>query len=120
MTDSIKLLRVSAGLDDQKFDTISEDRVLTGAPTERLNNVFTNTKENFFCGVWESTTGKWNLDYTEDEFCYLIEGKAILTDSDGHSEVLNPGDGFVIPAGYKGTWETIGSAKKFYSIYEQA
>ena len=120
MNQAIKLLRVSASLDAMPSEKISEDRVITGAPTERLNNVFTNTKENFFCGVWESTTGKWNLNYTEDEFCYLIEGKAILTDSEGNSEEINPGDGFVIPAGYQGTWETIGTAKKFYSIYEEA
>jgi len=120
MTSQIKLLRVSPSLDQKTSEKIAEDRVISGAPAERLNNVFTNTKENFFCGVWESTTGKWNISYTEDEFCYLIEGKAILTDSEGHSEQVNPGDGFVIPAGYKGTWETIGFAKKFYSIYEQS
>jgi uncharacterized cupin superfamily protein len=120
MTSPVKLLRVSPSLDDQTSEKIAEDRVVAGAPTERLNNVFTNSKENFFCGVWESTTGTWEVSYTEDEFCYLIEGKAILTDSEGHSESINPGDGFVIPAGYQGTWETIGSAKKFYSIYEQA
>jgi uncharacterized cupin superfamily protein len=120
MTSPIKLLRVSPSLEGKTSDKIAADRVISGAPSERLNNVFTNTKENFFCGVWESTTGKWNLSYTEDEFCYLIEGKAILTDSEGYAEHINPGDGFVIPAGYKGTWETIGSAKKFYSIYEAA
>lgn len=50
----------------------------------------------------------------------MIEGKAILTDAQGHVEEINAGDAFVVPAGYQGTWETIGNAKKFYSIYEQS
>lgn len=116
----IKLLRVSASLQGQPQTPVNPERVTAGNPMERLNNVFTNTKENFFCGVWESTTGKWDLNYTEDEFCYMIEGKAILTDAQGHTEEVNTGDAFVVPAGFSGTWETIGIAKKFYSIYEQA
>ncbi|MFG1490830.1 cupin domain-containing protein, partial [Oceanospirillum sp. HFRX-1_2] len=63
---------------------IGLDRVISGKPMESVENLFTNSKENFFCGVWSSTEGKWNLNYTEDEFCYLISGRAILTDEEGH------------------------------------
>ena len=116
----MKLIRVSPYLNHQTSTPVNPERIIQGQPMERSNNVFTNDKENFFCGVWESTTGKWNLNYTEDEFCYMIEGEAILTDAQGHSETVKSGDAFVIPAGYTGTWETIGTAKKFYSIYEEA
>jgi len=116
---SVKLLRVSANTESVAPSAIDQERVLAGSPIQKVKNDFTNAKENFFCGVWESTTGKWNISYTEDEFCYLIEGKAILTDSEGHSEEIVPGVAFVIPAGYQGTWETIGTAKKFYSMYEE-
>ena len=116
----VKLLRVSPSLEGQVQTPVAKERLISCAPLERLNNVFTNTKENYFCGVWESTTGKWNLNYTEDEFCYMIEGKAILTDAQGNAEEINVGDAFVVPAGYQGTWETIGIAKKFYSIYEES
>jgi uncharacterized cupin superfamily protein len=117
---SHKLLRVSPSVENQTAEPVAEDRVISGKPMQRLNNVFENTKENFFCGVWESTEGKWNLEYTEDEFCYIIEGQAIVTDADGHSEEVKQGDAFVIPAGFTGTWETKGKVKKFYSIYEEA
>jgi len=99
---------------------INPDRVRAGSPKESVENLFTNSKENFFCGVWASTEGSWNLNYTEDEFCYLISGRAVLTDVEGHEEILSAGDAFVIPAGYQGTWQTIGHAKKFYAIYEEA
>ncbi|EAR59969.1 cupin domain-containing protein [Neptuniibacter caesariensis] len=118
-----QLLRVVADSSHQAFEDkampIAVDRVLAGAPKEVIDNLFTNSKENFFCGVWSSDSGKWTLNYTEDEFCYLIKGKAILTDSQGKVEELNAGDAFVIPAGYQGTWETVGEAQKFYAIYEE-
>ncbi len=115
-----KLLRMNTSLENENFEKIDQERILTGEPSERLNNAFTNEKENFFCGVWESTTGKWTLNYTEDEFCYMLEGKAILTDESGQTEIFIKGDSFVIPAGFKGSWETIGNAKKLYSIYEES
>ena len=59
------------------------------------------------CGIWESTPGKVNVDYKEWEFCHFIEGKAILTNDKGKSWTLKKGDGFIIPAGFKGTWETV-------------
>jgi len=114
------LLRIQGDLSGQAQTPINPERVIKGQPLERVNNQFTNAKNNFFCGVWESSEGQWNLNYTEDEFCYMIEGQAIITDEQGCSETVNAGDAFVIPAGFTGTWQTIGHAKKFYSIYEEA
>jgi len=114
------LLRIKPSAEAPIATDINPERVLSGAPKEIIDNLFTNSKENFFCGVWSSTEGKWTLNYTEDEFCYLIKGKAILTDAQGVAEQINTGDAFVIPAGYQGTWETIGEAQKFYAIYEEA
>ena len=105
---------------DGAVNPVNPERVLGGSPKECVENLFTNSKENFFCGVWSSTEGKWELNYTEDEFCYLISGRVVLTDAEGHQEILSAGDAFVIPAGYKGSWETIGHAKKFYAIYEES
>ena len=48
----------------------------------------------------------------------MIAGQAIITDAQGQEEAVNAGDAFVIPAGFNGSWETIGEACKFYAIYE--
>lgn len=120
MNDSNKLLRISPSAACEPVTPIAAERVIAGKPADIAANLFTNSKENFFCGVWASTSGQWTLDYTEDEFCYLIEGQAILQDQLGNEEIINAGDAFVIPAGYQGSWETIGSAKKFYAIYEES
>jgi uncharacterized protein len=41
-----------------------------------------------------------------------------LADQDGNADVYGMGDGFVIPAGFKGTWETLKPVRKWYVTYE--
>ena len=41
-----------------------------------------------------------------------------LSDDDGHSWTFGPGDAFLVPSGFSGTWETLEPARKFYAIYE--
>ncbi len=111
--------RLTPDVSSQEYAPIAEDRVVDGAPTGRALNQYTNTKENFFAGVWESTEGCWNLNYTEDEMCVIIEGEAIITDAEGVETRVVQGDSFTVPAGFKGTWRTIGHVKKWYAIYEE-
>lgn len=115
---SPSLLRLPASCDGGETSPVDPKKLLAGQPMQTTHNMFTNKKGNFFCGVWSSEAGKWNISYSEDEFCYLISGKAIVTDAQGESFELNPGEAFCIPAGFEGTWETIGSAAKFYAVYE--
>ncbi|WP_346838590.1 cupin domain-containing protein [Microbulbifer sp. SAOS-129_SWC] len=114
-----KLLRMVAGRGEIERGPVAEEKLLAGRPQQLTEHFFTNAKENFFCGVWSSDAGKWTLSYSEDEFCYIIDGEAIITDADGHRERVTTGDAFCIPAGFEGSWETLGSVKKFYAIYEE-
>ena len=41
-----------------------------------------------------------------------------LTDQDGHVDTYGMGDGFVIPMGFKGTWETLKPVRKWYVIWQ--
>ena len=116
---SAKLLRIREGEGARESGPVAQEKVLSGMPQQLTEHFFTNAKENFFCGVWSSDAGKWTLTYSEDEFCYIIGGEAIITDAEGNSEKVVTGDAFCIPAGFEGTWETIGSVKKFYAIYEE-
>jgi len=99
---------------------IDATKVISGNPHQELSNVFTNVKDNFFCGVWRSTVGKWTIQYTEDEFCLLTRGLVILTDADGIEITIQAGDAFTIPAGFDGTWETLEDCEKYYAIYEDS
>lgn len=92
--------------------------ILAGNPTTTTQNYYTDAGQQFFSGIWESTRGKWAVDYVEEEFCALVRGKVILTDEDGEAQTFEEGDAFIIPAGFKGTWETVEPVRKLYVIYE--
>lgn len=92
--------------------------VIAGDPTTTTHNYYTDAGQQFFSGIWESTKGIWAVDYVEEEFCALVRGKVILTDEDGHAETFEEGDAFIIPAGFRGSWETVEPVRKLYVIYE--
>ncbi len=117
---SKSILRMPASSHGGETSPIDPSKLLMGKPMQETNNMFTNEDENFFCGVWRSEEGKWSIEYSEDEFCYMISGKAIICSEGGQCETVQAGDAFSIPAGFKGTWESIGHAQKFYAIYEAA
>jgi uncharacterized cupin superfamily protein len=93
--------------------------IISGAPQTKVQNYYTDKGGEFFSGVWESTPGKWAISYTEDEFCILLEGRAVLIGENGKAETFKAGDAFVIPAGFKGSWETVEKVRKYYAISER-
>ncbi|WP_439816569.1 cupin domain-containing protein [Zavarzinia sp. CC-PAN008] len=72
----------------------------------------------FSAGFWSSEPGRSSVAYTEDEFCMILEGEVRLSDASGHTETYKAGDGFIIPAGFKGTWETVQPVRKFFVIHQ--
>ena len=92
--------------------------VVSGAPTTRLQNYFSDGTGQFFSGIWESSPGKWRVSYAENEFCEILSGRVILTGADGQRQEFKAGDAFVIPAGFEGTWETVEPVRKWYAIFE--
>jgi uncharacterized cupin superfamily protein len=95
----------------------AEKRV-SGAPETVVVNRYADASGQFFAGDWSSTVGKWKVEYAEHEFCHLLEGRVVLAAADGREWRFGPGDAWVIPAGFKGTWETLEPARKRYAIFE--
>ncbi len=91
-------------------------KLIAGKYRTRTWNHFTGEAGRLYCGIWESTPGKVRVDYQEWEFCHFMSGKAILTNDEGKSWTLRKGDAFIIPAGFKGSWETVKPVRKHYVI----
>ena len=73
--------------------------------------------------VIESTPAKTShrdkpLDY--DEFVLVLNGKLVLTELDGTVHEFTPGEAFVVPKGYRGTWEQFGDYRELAIISSQA
>jgi uncharacterized protein len=95
------------------------DRLVSGEPRQTVANYFTDASEQFFAGRWTSTPGKWRIRYTESELCVLTRGRVVLDDGRGGRWEFGPGDAFVVPSGFEGTWEVLEACTKFYAIFEQ-
>jgi len=94
------------------------DRLIAGSPELTVRNFFTDTTQQFFAGCWSATRGKWQVRYTENELCVLTAGRVTIESSEGECSTFGPGDAFVIPAGFVGTWEVIEDCTKIYAIFE--
>jgi len=94
------------------------DRLIAGQPRQQVSNYFSDATQQFHTGVWSSTPGKWRIRYSESEFCCLTRGRVALENLAGERWQFGPGDGFVVPAGFEGTWEVLEDCTKFYAIFE--
>ena len=94
-------------------------RLLAGAPRISTWNHYA-ADQCFFAGVWAASRGRWQVRYTEHEFCHLLEGRVAIVAADGTRYEFGPGDSFVIPAGFDGTWEVLEDCRKLYAVYQRA
>ena len=90
------------------------EKVISGDPVHTTWNL--EETGGLFCGMWESTPGKWRLTYSEWEYVYIHSGHSILTDRDGKATHLRAGDSYIIRPGFDGTWETVETTLKDYVI----
>lgn len=112
----IVLTTEGAGAPTPDRGRASPESLIEGDYATTTWNQFTGENDRLFCGTWECTPGKVKVNYSEWEFCHLLSGKAVLTNEAGESWTLKKGDGFIIPAGFKGTWETVETVRKHYVI----
>jgi uncharacterized cupin superfamily protein len=98
--------------------TPAADRLISGDPRQQITNYFSDATQQFHSGVWSSTRGKWRIRYTESEFCCLTRGRVALENQGGQRWEFGPGDGFLVPAGFAGTWEVLEDCTKFYAIFD--
>ena len=98
---------------------IDADKLISGNPKQSLWNHYSDATGQFFSGEWHSEVGKWRINYTEEEYCRLLEGVSVITDAAGNATTLRAGDSFVVPGGFSGTWEVLEPTRKLYAIYQQ-
>jgi uncharacterized cupin superfamily protein len=97
---------------------LAAEKLITGNPRQTAWQQYADDSGKFFAGAWHSEVGKWRVSYTEEEYCQILEGISVITDSVGNAVTVRAGDRFVMPRGFVGTWEVIEPTKKLYVIYE--
>ena len=89
-------------------------KVIAGDPVHTTWNI--EDSDGLYCGLWQSTPGKWQVSYAEWEYVYIHSGHSILTDQMGTATQLRAGDRFIIRPGFEGTWEVLETTLKDYVI----
>lgn len=96
----------------------AKEKILKGDPEQNVRNHYSSPCGQFSSGVWEGAVGQWTVNYTEHEYCEILQGVSVLRDKDGSARTVRAGDRFVIPAGFSGTWEVLEPCRKVYVIFE--
>ncbi len=113
------IINFSTSLADVENFKPEQDEILSGEPLQQVENHYSSPCKQFDAGVWTGAKGAWKVSYTEHEYCEILSGSSVITDGQGQSRTVNQGDKFVIPAGFKGTWEVLDSCKKIYVVFQQ-
>lgn len=87
------------------------------SPTEWEHLVTERPASEVRMGTWvcEPYTDEIT-DYSYDEFMYLIEGHVELIYPDGSKDRFGPGQAFVLPRGFTGTWHQPDKVVKYFAM----
>lgn len=93
----------------------AEGRLISGDPKFRTWNV-EEAEGGIYAGIWESTPGKWRIEYDEWECCHILSGVSVIAEDGGEARTVRAGDSFVLRPGFKGTWEVVETTRKEYVV----
>jgi uncharacterized cupin superfamily protein len=91
------------------------DRLISGNPEFTTLNV-EEAAGGLYAGIWQSTPGKWRIEYDEWEYFHILEGYSVVTEDGGEPVHLKAGDSYILRPGFKGTWEVLETTRKDYVI----
>jgi uncharacterized protein len=117
MNDILVMKTKGKGAPKKESAKADPSKIIRGKPATTTWNHWLGEQGRLYCGIWESSKGIVKVSYGEWEFCHLIAGEIVLTAEGKKKGVrLKKGDAFIIPPGFKGTWETVRKVKKHYVI----
>ncbi len=65
------LLRFDGALSEPQVYRPPAEKILGGDPLQSAWNIFSSADQKFHSGIWECQPGKWQVNFTESEFCQL-------------------------------------------------
>jgi uncharacterized protein len=117
IADIIPMKTTGRGAPKPKKGKPDPAKLVSGTWANKTWSHWEGEDNRLYCGIWECEPGMVHMEYEEWEFCHFISGVAVLhKHGSKKSWRFKKGDAFIIPAGFKGTWETVKKVKKHYVI----
>lgn len=71
-------------------------------------------------GIWECEVGRWRIEFppTEQEYFFVLSGRARLHGPASALTDIGPGQAVVIPPGFVGEFEVIEPVRKHFVVVE--
>ena len=82
---------------------------------EQLSQKEMNKRGMDSWGVWEKEPSEFDWEYTSEEHCYIIEGKARISTPNGEVGI-EKGDYVVFPVGLKCRWTVEQPIRKYFEF----
>lgn len=111
---SDRFLTISTDAGEPELGAPASGRLIAGNPQFRTWNV--EEADGLYAGVWESTPGKWRIEYDEWEFCHILSGVSVIAEDGGASRTVKAGDSFILRPGFNGSWEVLETTRKEYVV----
>ena len=94
-------------LNAMKLDALPDIDWITVESGSLQNSETTLFDGDNIVSVWEGGPAKLVFDAptTYDEFVVVLKGDLIISDNNGNKVTYKPGDMFMLPKGFEGSWE---------------
>ena len=99
-------------------DRYPASKVRNGHAGYRLLQQYEDPTSQYSAGLWEAGPCELSCHYREEEheLCFILAGEVRLVSEDGTEMMARAGDAFIVPGGWRGTWECLGRVRKFYAF----
>jgi uncharacterized protein len=101
--------------EDLSPEPIPHWNVIDGQP-DAATLVLAERRGGLATGLWSCTAGRFRWDYPTDEVIHVIEGGAVITDENGRSFAVAPGDVVHFARGSTAIWDVSERVKKVWVL----
>ncbi|WP_080587887.1 cupin domain-containing protein [Pseudomonas brassicacearum] len=97
-------------------DIINHSGVVSGQYESMTWMHYSDEERRITSGHWEAGACREKFHSEQTEFCHILTGIVRLTNQNGSTDEFKEGESFIIPAGFSGIWENVGTVKKIFVI----
>lgn len=83
---------------------IHPEWITEGAPQARSKRLAQSADGTAAVFAWSCTAGRFTWHYAGDEMAHITDGEVFVTDHEGNTRRLGPGDMVFFPAGSRSDW----------------